>query len=116
MADHSGERVEYDPLPPHIRIAVGAVLHGMVPDGRGGGDGLNKDDALAYAGELAQWVATEQFDMYGGRLLAERNRYYHALHRIAAEDYRGNRPESARIAQEALEGPDFGSTAGGDDG
>jgi hypothetical protein len=39
-----------------VRVAIGAVLHGMVPDGHGGGDGLSKDDALEHAGVLAEWA------------------------------------------------------------
>lgn len=33
---------------------------------------------------------------------AERDRYRRALERIAAEDYRGNKPSSICIAEEAL--------------
>jgi hypothetical protein len=75
----------YDPLPPYIRVAVGAVLHGVVPDGPGGCDGLNKDDALAYAGELAAWVDAGAYDGYGGRLLVDRNTLHAENHDLHAE-------------------------------
>lgn len=43
-------------LPEHVQQAVTGILTGMLPDGSGGGDGLNKDDALALAVDLAAWV------------------------------------------------------------
>lgn len=62
MADNPNAHItRYDnwdarPVEVQLREACSAVLHGAIWCGFDGPDGVSKDDALAYAVKLAEWV------------------------------------------------------------